>query len=54
MFLQTLGIKEWTVRQWVIKSSGGTGIYKGKKPVTKRRNVVKLSGGLKHLTVFFL
>lgn len=53
MFLQTLGLKEWAVGQWVIKSSGGTGIYKGEEPVTKRRNVGRLSGGMKNLTDFF-
>lgn len=53
MFLQTLCLKEWSVRNWIINSSTGTGIHISPDPVKKKNVVGKRSGRKEEMMNFF-
>lgn len=53
MFLQTLCLNEWSVRNWVSKSSSGTGIHKSPDLVKNKKRVGRFCGGIKEMMAFF-
>lgn len=53
MFLQTLCLNEWSVRNWITKSSAGTGIHISPEIKRKKNEVGRLSGGKEEMMNFF-